>query len=203
MSYFVVLANIYLSIFQLLNDPQFVFCDEPTTGLDSYSAYSVIRTLRKLCTNEADIKSSVKTFYTNSDLGKSAEIEMTEIPVWNYKAFFNGSSKKKAVICSIHQPTSDIFELFTHVVLMDAGRIIYQGSSADAMLFFTRLNMGCPKNTNPADYFIKLIASKTNEDKNSDIILKQFELEQSAKIDSGMWRKSSDESDYKQKPGKL
>lgn len=196
-------VNICISIIQLLNDPPFVFCDEPTTGLDSYSAFSVIRTLRKLCTKEADIKSSVKTFYNNSESAKSTEIEMSEIPVWSYQAYFNANTKKKAVICSIHQPTSDIFELFTHVILMDAGRIIYQGSSADAMLFFTRLNMGCPKNTNPADHFIKLIASKINDVKNSDVILKQFELEQSAKLDSGMWRKSSDESDYKQKSGKL
>lgn len=145
----------------------------------------------------------MKTFYNNSELAKFTEIEMTEIPVRNYQAFFNANTKKKAVICSIHQPTSDIFELFTHVVLMDAGRIIYQGSTADAMLFFTRLNLGCPKNTNPSDHFIKVIASEANGLKNSDIILKQFEAEQSAKLDSAMWRKSSDESDYKQRPGKL
>lgn len=128
---------------------------------------------------------------------------MTEVPVWNYQAFFNANSKKKAIVCSIHQPTSDIFELFTHIVLMDAGRIIYQGSSADAMLFFTRLNMGCPVNTNPSDHYIKIIASDTNDLKNSDLILENFEIEQSTKLQSGMWRKSSDESDYKQKPVRL
>lgn len=163
----------------------------------------MIRTLRKLCTKEAEIKSAAKIFSTTFDTEKCSEIEMDSVPVWNYESFFNSNSRKKAIICSIHQPTSDIFELFTHVILMDAGRIIYQGSSADAMQFFTRLNMGCPKNTNPSDYFIQLIASKTNEVKNSDIILEQYELEQSAKLDSSMWRKSLDESDYKVKPGKM
>ncbi|XP_058464922.1 protein brown [Malaya genurostris] len=33
---------------ELLTEPHFLFCDEPTTGLDSFSAVSVIRTLRKL-----------------------------------------------------------------------------------------------------------------------------------------------------------
>lgn len=128
---------------------------------------------------------------------------MTEFPVWSYQSYFNTNSKKKAIICTIHQPTSDIFELFTHVILMDAGRIIYQGSSNDALLFFKKINMECPKNTNPSDYFIKAVASMTGDQKNSDIILNQFELEQSAKIESGKWRKSSDESDYIQKPVKL
>ncbi|CAB0019398.1 unnamed protein product [Nesidiocoris tenuis] len=40
---------------QLLTDPALLFCDEPTTGLDSYSAMSVVEQLRRLAGNGKSI----------------------------------------------------------------------------------------------------------------------------------------------------
>lgn len=44
----------------------------------------------------------------------------------------------KAIICSIHQPTSEVFEFFTHVIVMHAGRIAFQGTVAQANIEFAR-----------------------------------------------------------------
>lgn len=44
----------------------------------------------------------------------------------------------KAVICSIHQPTSDIFMCFSHIILMHAGRCVFQGKTEDAFDFFSK-----------------------------------------------------------------
>lgn len=48
---------IFIRLFfpQLLTDPALLFCDEPTTGLDSYSAMSVVEQLRRLAGNGKSI----------------------------------------------------------------------------------------------------------------------------------------------------
>lgn len=48
------------------------------------------------------------------------------------------SHKNKLVICSIHQPSSEVFACFSHVILMQEGRIAFQGSVNEAEKFFTR-----------------------------------------------------------------
>lgn len=143
---------------ELITDPIFLFCDEPTTGLDSFSAYSVIKTLRHLCTRRRITKHSLTQVYgedsfstpsDHSSASNSIQMEpiedshdsllqaMKELPTLSVLNNSPNGRHKKAAICSIHQPTSDIFELFTHIILMDAGRIVYQGRTEQAAKFFT------------------------------------------------------------------
>lgn len=134
-------------------DPPFLFCDEPTTGLDSYNAYTVVKTLRHLCTRHRIVAPSLTALYgedsytspsdsssSRSSPHSSIEMEPLTSNLPSLEALNNSPNGryKKAIICSIHQPTSDIFELFTHIILMDAGRIIYQGRTEEALEFFTR-----------------------------------------------------------------
>jgi hypothetical protein len=44
----------------------------------------------------------------------------------------------KAIICSIHQPSSAIVAHFDKVMLLAEGRVAFHGTSADALRFFTR-----------------------------------------------------------------
>jgi ABC-type multidrug transport system ATPase subunit len=68
------------------------------------------------------------------------------------------AEKEQKTICmTIHQPSSQIFELFDQLMLLCNGQIVYFGRADRAVQYFTDLGYPCPQHTNPADYFIKLI----------------------------------------------
>lgn len=47
------------------------------------------------------------------------------------------SHKNKTIICTIHQPSSEIFSLFDKVLLLANGRTAFLGAPEDASKFFT------------------------------------------------------------------
>lgn len=50
----------------------------------------------------------------------------------------NSNNLPKAILCSIHQPTSEIFQRFSHIILMYAGRAVFQGTGDEAIAYFSR-----------------------------------------------------------------
>jgi hypothetical protein len=58
---------------------------------------------------------------------------------------------------SIHQPSSNIYEMFDNLVLLAQGELVYFGSSKDALTYFEALNHSCPNHYNPADYLLDLV----------------------------------------------
>ena len=68
------------------------------------------------------------------------------------------ASRGKTIVCTIHQPSSEIFETFDNLFLMAEGRVAYVGSIPRANDFFKSLGYPCPANYNPADFFIKTLA---------------------------------------------
>ncbi|XP_017073110.1 protein brown [Drosophila eugracilis] len=196
---------------ELITDPIFLFCDEPTTGLDSFSAYSVIKTLRHLCTRRRIGKHSLNQVYGDDSFetpsgessasgsgSKSIEMEvvaeshesllqaMRELPTLRILSNSPNGTHKKAAICSIHQPTSDIFELFTHIILMDGGRIVYQGRTEQAAKFFTDLGYELPLNCNPADFYLKTLADKEGKENAGEVVRAKYEHETDG-LYSGSW----------------
>lgn len=61
------------------------------------------------------------------------------------------------VVCTLHQPRSNIFYLFDRLILLHAGRVLYQGPPADAIPFFALCGHPCPAYTNPPDFFMDVI----------------------------------------------
>nr|BBC77941.1 ABC transporter Scarlet [Thermobia domestica] len=117
---------------EILTDPPLLFCDEPTTGLDSFSAQKIVHMMKYM------------------------------------------ASKGKTVVCTIHQPSSELFALFHELVLLADGRIAYIGSTEGALQFFNSLGYDCPRNYNPADFFIHMLAVTPGDEANSRNTIKRI-----------------------------
>ncbi|XP_057954679.1 ABC transporter G family member 15-like [Malania oleifera] len=68
---------------------------------------------------------------------------------------FNG----RTVILSIHQPSSEVFELFDNLFLLAGGETVYFGGAKMALQFFAETGFPCPSRRNPSDHFLRFINS--------------------------------------------
>uniref|UniRef100_A0A7N0U4N8 ABC transporter domain-containing protein n=1 Tax=Kalanchoe fedtschenkoi TaxID=63787 RepID=A0A7N0U4N8_KALFE len=65
----------------------------------------------------------------------------------------------RTVIASIHQPSSEVFELFDRLFLLSGGRTVYFGQVTDAYEFFSQAGFPCPALRNPSDHFLRCVNS--------------------------------------------
>ncbi|XP_059215175.1 ATP-binding cassette sub-family G member 8 isoform X1 [Centropristis striata] len=64
----------------------------------------------------------------------------------------------RLVLLSVHQPRSDIFQLFDLVTLLSSGSPVYFGAARDMVPYFTGLGYPCPRYCNPSDFYVDLIS---------------------------------------------
>ncbi|CAI5448789.1 unnamed protein product [Caenorhabditis angaria] len=107
---------------EMINNPPIIFCDEPTTGLDSHMSLQVVKALEEMAVE-----------------------------------------KGKTIICTIHQPSSEVFEMFDKVVFLAQGKIAFHGAIDEAIHHFADSGFMVPDHTNPADYYIDILAIRPSE----------------------------------------
>ena len=69
--------------------------------------------------------------------------------------------KGRTIICSIHQPRSEIWQLSDHVLLLAKGSPLYSGPRARCLAYFDLLGYILPPFVNPAEFLIDLAAIDT------------------------------------------
>ncbi|KAF5864536.1 hypothetical protein ETB97_007368 [Aspergillus alliaceus] len=63
------------------------------------------------------------------------------------------------IIASIHQPSTNTFQLFNNLLLLSGGKTCYFGPVSEVPSYFENIGYPVPRHTNPAEYILDLISS--------------------------------------------
>ncbi|XP_060071936.1 ATP-binding cassette sub-family G member 8-like [Ylistrum balloti] len=105
----------------------------------------------------------------------------------------------RTVLMSIHQPRSDIFELFDLMMIMTSGRQVYFGEANKMVDYFTEKGFPCPALTNPCDYYVDLATidctSDVTETESTDTVNTLIQRYETSRLVNSAERGMSLESD--------
>jgi len=68
-----------------------------------------------------------------------------------------------SVLFTIHQPSSEIFNSFDQLILLNSGRVMYQGDVKEVTTYFATCGFPSPHNYNPADWIMKVALTHSVE----------------------------------------
>ncbi|XP_051167876.1 ATP-binding cassette sub-family G member 1-like [Leptopilina boulardi] len=72
----------------------------------------------------------------------------------------------RTVVCTVHQPSAAIYDMFDHVYMLADGHCMFQGAAGNTVPYLSSLGLNCPKYHNPADYVIEVVSCEYGDFRN-------------------------------------
>ncbi|KAG2387158.1 hypothetical protein C9374_001490 [Naegleria lovaniensis] len=89
----------------------------------------------------------------------------------------------RSVVLTIHQPRSDIFQLFDRLLLLARGKIAYFGDAHKAIPYFEKIGYTCPEEFNPADFVMDMVTENPSLASENSERGRRFKVEQDERIE--------------------
>lgn len=108
----------------------------------------------------------------------------------------------KIIMCVIHQPSSQTFDLFTHLLLLAKGRVVFLGPLCRLNTYFSKMGLECPKFHNPADFYIQQLSIQPgNIKKSTERLMNMIKHYSNSDlcVRNQEWKKAMDPSVFEQK----
>lgn len=75
----------------------------------------------------------------------------------------------RTIICTIHQPSAAIYQMFDYIYLVVDGQCMYAGTPDNTVSYLAQRGFQCPQYHNPADYMLE-VANREYGDYNNQLI---------------------------------
>ena len=99
------------------------------------------------------------------------------------------------ILCTIHQPSTKVYNGFDQVMILSQGREAFAGSVADAAPYFDSIGYPVPPSTNPAEHFLDLVNSDFSSSDEVEKILETWESRRSDGINGSLHGIQNEELD--------
>ncbi len=164
---------------ELLNNPEILVLDEPTSGLDSTMAREVVEILYNRGCSMQGSASSASSATQNEKTSVAQNVSQNVAQSVSQRKSVQSSAShvefdktgnfvkvaaeedyhvKTTILFCIHQPSSHVYSMFSNVMFLAQGHLIYYGQGEGVVQTIERrLNVKCPEHYNGAEFALDTI----------------------------------------------